>query len=126
MDTRLFPVTPDFFKDHIKPLIDSCYSKAGRRPSISDYRVFCAMLYVLRTGIAWRELPTCYGHWNHVYQRLKRSADRGVWWKILYALQMDKKLTMNVVILDSTTFKVHRHGGGLKGGSKARGKIGPV
>ena len=34
---------------------------------------------------------------------------------------------MNVVLGDSTTFKVHRHGGGgLKGGSKARAKTAPV
>jgi transposase len=125
MDTRLFPVTPEFFNKHIKPLIDSCYSKAGRPASVSDYRVFCAMLYVLREGISWRALPNCYGHWNHTYQRFKRSADRGVWWKVLYALQKDKKLTMHITMIDSTTFKVHRHGGGYKGGSKAREKIAP-
>ena len=60
---------------------------------------------------------------NHVYQRFKRSADRGVWWNVLYSLQRDKKLTMNVAMIDSTTFKVHRHGGGFKGGSKAKEKI---
>lgn len=120
MDGRLFPVKPEFFNKHIKPLIENGYSKAGRPPKISDYYVFCAMLYVLRTGVSWRDLPSCYGHWNHVYQRFKRSSDRGVWWKILLALQGKKKLTMNVVIGDSTTFKVHRHGGGLKGGSRAK------
>jgi len=123
MDTRLFPVKPEFFKEHIMPLIKKSYSKAGRPPKISDYLVFCAMLYVLRTGIAWRDLPPCYGHWNHVYQRFKRSSDRGVWWTVLLALQGKKKLTMNVVIGDSTTFKVHRHGGGFKGGSKAKASI---
>lgn len=51
MDSRLFPVSPDFFRRSIKPLIDSFYSKAGRPPSVSDYHVFCAMLYVLREGI---------------------------------------------------------------------------
>jgi len=33
-------------------------------------------------------------------------------------LQQDKKLQMNIVLADSTTIKIHRHGGGLKGGSK--------
>ncbi len=126
MDTRLFPVTPEFFQVTIKPLIDSCYSKAGRPPSISDYHVFCAMMYVLRTGIAWRDLPKCYGSWNEVYQRFKRSSDRGVWWKIILKLQSNKKLTLHIVLGDSTTFKVHRHGGGLKGGSKPKAKILPV
>jgi transposase len=120
MDKRLFPVTQDFFTKEIKPLIDRGYSKAGRPPKISDYLVFCATLYVLRTGVAWRDLPTCYGHWHRVYQRFKRSSDRGIWWNILYKLQQDRKITMNVVLADSTSFKVHRHGGGLKGGSKLK------
>jgi hypothetical protein len=41
-------------------------------------------------------------------------------------LQQGKKITMNIVLGDSTTVKVHRHGGGLKGGSKARASIAPV
>ena len=48
---------------------------------------------------------------------------------VIFELQQDKKLTMNIVLVDSTTMKVHRHGGGLpvraaeqKGGSKAREK----
>jgi transposase len=126
MDIRLYPVTPEFFKITIKPLIDSYYSKSGRPAKISDYQVFCAMLYVLRTGISWRDLPPCFGHWNHIYQRFKRSSDRGIWWKILLKLQSDKRITMNVVMADSTTFKVHRHGGGLKGGSKPKEKTRPV
>ena len=30
-------------------------------------------------------------------------------------IQKDKKVKINVVICDSTTFKYHRHGGGQKG-----------
>ena len=120
MDKRLFPVTLEYFDKNIKPLIEKHYSRAGRPQKISQYHVFCAMLYVLRTGISWRDLPPCFGPWNEVYQRFKRSADRGVWWSVLLALQKKKKLRMAVVISDSTTFKVHRHGGGLKGGSKAK------
>ncbi len=120
MDNRLFPITRDFFNLNIKPLIQIGYIKSGRPHLIDDYHVFCAMLYVLRTGVAWRDLPTCYGHWHRVYQRFKRSSDRGIWWNILYKLQQDKLITMNVVLADSTTFKVHRHGGGLKGGFKVK------
>ena len=31
-------------------------------------------------------------------------------------LQQQKNITMNVVLCDSSTFKYHRHGGGLKKG----------
>ena len=117
MDSRLYPVTPEFFNKHINPLITSRYSPAGRPQKISNYQVFCATLYVLRTGIPWRDLPPCYGYWHSIYLRFKKGSDRGIWWDILLKLQQDKRLTMNVVMADSTTFKMHRHGGGLKGGS---------
>ena len=38
-------------------------------------------------------------------------------------LQQRKKLTMRIVMGDSTTFKVHRHGGGQKGGTVVEGAI---
>jgi len=111
------------FDEIILPLILSSYSRAGRPSKISDYQVFCAMLYVLRTGIPWRDLPKCYGNWNHVYQRFKRSSDRGVWWKILYHLQQSNYIKMNIILCDSSTFKYHSHGGGFKGGSKAKEEV---
>ena len=116
MDKRLYPVSEKFFYAEIKPLIDRCYSAAGRPQKVSDYQVFNAILYVLRTGIPWRDLPTCYGYWHTVYLRFNKGSKRGVWWSVLTTLQQRKKVRMNVVLADSTTFKVHRHGGGQKGG----------
>jgi len=119
MDTRLYPVSRQLFDESINPLIESYYSRAGCPKKVSNYQVFCAILYVLRTGIPWRDLPKCYGYWHTVYLRFKKGSDRGVWWGVLVKLQQDKRLTMNVVMADSTTIKVHRHGGGQKGGTVA-------
>jgi len=117
MDPRLYPVSLKFFNSEIKPLIDKCYSAAGRPQKVSDYEVFNAILYVLRTGVPWRDLPKCYGYWHTVYLRFNKGSKRGVWWYVLMHLQQHKKLKMHVVLADSTTFKVHRHGGGQKGGT---------
>lgn len=117
MDKRLFPVSREFFDREIKPQIEASYIWKGRPPKISHYYVFCAMLYILRTGAPWRDLPSLYGNWNNIYQRFKRGSDRGVWWRILINLQQQKKMRLNAVLIDSTSFKVHRHGGGQKGGS---------
>jgi transposase len=117
MDTRLYPISPEFFNATILPLIEGNYIGKGRPPRISHYQVFCAILYILRTGTPWRDLPTCYGKWHPLYLRFKRGSERGLWWRILMALQQRKQLRLNVVLVDSTTFKVHRHGGGQKGGS---------
>lgn len=117
MDSRLYPVSVEFFNAEIKSLIDNCYSAAGRPQTVSDYEVFNAILYVLRTGIPWRDLPKCYGYWHTIYLRFNKGCKRGVWWRVLITLQQRKQLKMNVVLADSTTFKVHRHGGGQKGGT---------
>jgi transposase len=114
MDKRLFPVTPEFFGKHIEPVINRSYIWKGRPPVISHYKVFCAILYVLRTGVAWRDLPGIYGNWHSIYMRFARGNDKCLWWKILMALQADKVIKLNIVLCDSSSFKVHRHGGGLK------------
>ena len=117
MNNGLYPIDEKFFEVEIQPLIAKCYSAAGRPQKVSDYQVFNAILYVLRTGIPWRDLPQCYGYWHTVYLRFSKGCKRGVWWYVLITLQQRKKLTMNIALGDSTTFKVHRHGGGQKGGT---------
>ena len=67
MKKRLYPITEEIFEIHINPLIKRHYSAAGRPQKISNYQVFCAVLYVLRTGIPWRDLPECYGYWHSIY-----------------------------------------------------------
>ena len=34
---------------------------------------FCAALYLLRTGIPWRDLPNCYGTWHTIYTRFNKD-----------------------------------------------------
>lgn len=82
-----FPISRGYFEKHINPIIKQGFSSAGRPASISNYRVFSATLYVLQNGIAWRDLPECYGYWHTVYLRFKRGNDRGVWWKALMKLK---------------------------------------
>ena len=117
MDQRFYPITEEFFAATILPLIEGSYIWKGRPPDISHYQVFCAILYVLRVGCPWRDLPKCFGNWHSIYTRFNRGSERGLWWHILIALQQQRKLNLNIVLVDSTTFKVHRHGGGQKGGS---------
>lgn len=123
MCKRMYPISREFFDEQINPLIVSCYSLAGRPQTVSNYQVFCAMLYVLRTGVPWRDLPKNYGYWHTVYLRFKKGSDRGIWWHVLMKLQQGKKLHMNIVLADSTTIKIHRQGGGLKGGTKAEEEV---
>ena len=126
MCKRQYPISISFFNKEIRPIIEGAYSRAGRPKKVDDYQVFCAVLYVLRTGIAWRDLPKCYGYWHTIYLRFNKGSKRGIWWKVLIALQKNEILFINIVMADSTTFKVHRHGGGPKGGSSAGGAAAPA
>ena len=122
MDTRLYPVTPEYFEQTILPLIEGSYIWKGRPPIISHYQVFCAILYVLRVGCPWRDLPTCYGKWHTIFTRFNRGNEKCLWWRLLMSLQQRGKIRMNIVPVDSTTWKVHRHGGGSKGGTARAAK----
>ncbi|MDR1985486.1 MAG: transposase, partial [Treponema sp.] len=75
-------------------------------------------------GCPWRDLPVEYGYWHVIYDRFSRGRERGLWAKNLLRLQEEEGMVFNEVIIDSTTMKVHRHGGGQKGGSRRRGRVG--
>ena len=45
------------------------------------------MLWILRTGAPWRDLPGRYGAWETVAGRFYRWCKNGLWQKILQSLQ---------------------------------------
>jgi len=117
---RLYPINELIFNEVVLPVIEGNYIGKGRPPKISHYKVFCGIMYILRTGCPWRDLPEEYGHWHVIYDRFNRGSERGLWAKVLLTLQKQIGLEFEEVIIDSTTMKVHRHGGGQKGGSKPK------
>lgn len=86
MDLRLYPIQAEIFKEIIEPKISKHYNP-GRPAGISHYQFFCAVLYVLHTGVPWRDLPSCYGTWHTIYTRFKRWSENGLFWELLYYLQ---------------------------------------
>ncbi len=65
-----------------------------------------AMIYILRVGCPWRDLPSLYGPWSSVYTRWRRWCQAGVWKKILEALAADPCGQLRHV--DATHTKVHQ------------------
>jgi hypothetical protein len=51
---------------------------------------------------------------------LYKRFSRGLWGKILIRLKEEEGKVFKEVIIESTTMKVHRHGGGQNGGSRPR------
>jgi transposase len=120
-EERLYPLSEEKFTEVVLPIIQASYRGKGRPPEVSHYKAFCGILYILRTGCPWRDLPEEYGYWHVVYDRFSRGSERGLWANILMELQKAEGIQFPEVIIDSTTMKVHRHGGGQKGGSRRKG-----
>jgi len=93
-------------------------------PVVTHYEAFCGIPYILRASVPWRDLPGEDGELHTVCDRFNRGNARGPWNKVLVTLQREAGLGFDEVIIDSTTMKAHRHGGGQKGGSKAKGRRG--
>ena len=62
--------------------------KSGKRghPCKDNRTMESGMVWVLRSGSPWRDLPKEYGSWNGVYTRFNRWSKRGVWQKALAVL----------------------------------------
>ena len=71
----------------------------------ADNRLFVnAVLYVLKTGIPWEDLPGRFGKPNTVWKRFDRWCATGVWERIAQALG---EPDLEEVQLDSTSIKAH-------------------
>ena len=58
-------ISPEKFEE-IRPLLESVRRRT--KPTTVDlYEVFCAVLYLLRTGCQWRFLPSDFPNWQTVY-----------------------------------------------------------
>lgn len=76
-----------------------------------DNRTFVnAIFYLAKTGIPWRDLPSRFGKWNSIWQRFNRWCQRGVWERVLAAIQ-DPDLEW--FCIDSTVIRAHPHAAGL-------------
>lgn len=52
MNLRLYPLEVDDFKREIEPHIIFFKNQLGRPSKVNHYKFFCAVLYVLRTGVS--------------------------------------------------------------------------
>jgi len=94
----------------IKPLIPA--PKPGGRPRSLDMRqVLNAILYLARTGCAWRMLPKDFGNYTGVYHYFRTFRDDGTWERIHDKLrekvrrQAGKKPTPSAGVIDSQSVK---------------------
>jgi len=89
----------------------------GRRGR--DNRLFVnGVLWVLRSGAHWHDLPERYGKWKTVHTRFSRWAKAGVWERVFKVLTADRK--NQYLMLDTTLVRAHQQAATGKGGTKIR------
>jgi len=90
--------------------------RAEEDVKLKDNRMIHAIIWVLKTGAPWRDLPERYGSWNSVYSRFYRWCKRGIWEKIF--LELSKDQDHEEYMIDGSQALVHQPGAGGKGGPK--------
>jgi transposase len=99
--------------ERIAPLLPGKAGDPGR--SGTDNRLFLeAVLWMVRTGAPWRDLPDLFGSWNSVFRRFRRWAQAGVFERLFQILSGDPDF--EYALIDGTIIRVHQHGTGAKGG----------
>lgn len=89
--------------EKIRDLLPGKEGDPGR--TAADNRLFVdAVIYVLKTGIPWEDLPARFGKFNSIWKRFDRWCAAGVWERMAQALG---EPDLEEVQLDSTSVKAH-------------------
>jgi len=113
--------------DRLVPLLPSQRPRTGR-PAKDHRTILNGMLWILRTGVPWRDLPDRYGKWQTVYSRFRRWQQAGVWECILTELQRDAafadELDGSLAMIDGSTIRAHQQAAGAKKGASGQTSAG--
>ena len=103
-------------------ILDPLLPDRGERgPAIPDKRrTVNGILWVLRTGAPWRDMPERYGNWNSVFIRFTRWSKLGVWDAAFETLASLGPAADTEHAIDFTIVRAHQHAAGVKGGIKIR------
>lgn len=79
------------------------------------------MLYRMRVGCPWRDLPKQFGNWNSVFRRFNYWSKSGKWLRIFAALSQESDPEWEFI--DGTYVRAHQHSAGASGqGDEGIGK----
>lgn len=102
----------------LEPLLPGRLGTVGR-PAENNRRFVNGVLWVIRSGMRWADLPERYGKYKSVHKRFLRWAEAGVWDRLFDDLVLDRQNLY--LMLDSTIVRAHQQAAtGRKKGAKTR------
>lgn len=116
--TRRYEVTDEEWE----VLQDLFPRRSGRgRPPRDPRQILNGVMWILRSGAPWRDVPRRYGPWETVYRRFRKWQSEGVLDRILERLQLrldeHGHIDWDLWCIDGTSIRASRAavGGGKKG-----------
>jgi putative transposase len=76
-------------------------------PRVDDRRVISGIIFVIRNGLRWRDVPAEYGPHKTIYNRFIRWSRLGVFNRIFAELAA-KSGRLDTLMIDATHLKAHR------------------
>ena len=106
-------VVSDMLWRRLEPHLPGKISDAGA--TAKDNRLFLeAVLWRVRTGSPWRDLPPAFGRWNSPFRQFRRQAKAGIFESLFKDMSNDPDL--EYALIDGTIVQVHQKATGAKGG----------
>jgi transposase len=108
--------------ERLQPLLPPQKPPTGR-PAADHRRILNGLLWILRTGAPWRDLPERYGAWQPVASRFYRWRHAGSWDRLFAVVQQQAdaagQLDGDLHFVDGTIVRAHQHAAGAKRGADA-------
>ena len=94
------------------------------RPAHDHRPILNGILWKLRTGAPWRDLPARSGPWSTVACRFRRWRLAGVWDRLFAAVQREEDqaghVDWTIPFVDGRVIRAHQHAAGAQKGGRAR------
>jgi len=116
MSVKRYELSPAQW-ERIAPMLPGKAGDPGR--TAADNRLFVnGVLWVLRSGAHWHDLPERYGRWKTAHKRFSRWSKAGVWERVFADLIKDRD--NQYLMIDSTLVRAHQQAATGKGGPRTR------
>jgi transposase len=92
------------------------------RPYLEHRPIISGIVWVLRTGAPWRDVPERFGKWTTIASWFRRWTVKGIWQQIWAELQrqadLKGQLDWSMHFVDGTVVRAHQCVAGARGGQE--------